>query len=61
MNTGGCRGRQSAVPELHESGTSGIPVRGMIEDLLGLNVQEAQPHAAMADDAFEMPDTAAAA
>ncbi len=62
MNARRGRGRQRAMPQNGEFGAARILARSRGgEDFLRFHIEEAEPHRAMAHDAFEVPQATAAA
>src|SRR5580658_7284653 len=61
VNLRGGGGSQSLVPQLDELLAAAVALARVGEDLVGLEVEEAQAHGAMSHDAFEVPLAAAAA
>src|SRR4051812_37337664 len=57
-----CRGgSERPVPQLHKLAAAVIPLMGAFEDLVGFQIEEAQPHRALAHNAFQVALTAASA
>src|ERR1700722_5069776 len=49
------------MPQLHELDATLVALPRILKNLVGLHVQEAQPHGPLAHDALQMADAAAAA
>src|SRR3984957_4902236 len=54
------RGGQRAMPQLHEFDTALVLLLRILEHFIRFHIQESQPHGALAHDAFQMADAAAA-
>src|SRR6185312_14252581 len=61
MNTGGCPGGESAMPQFHKVNAALVAVFRIFENLVGFHIEKAHAHRAMAHDPFQMPLAAASA